>query len=856
MSNNSQTSSQTQKKAVVSADGKTGTPSLTQKPVFIAAVDGHMHIQSGHCGTLPFGLGAKYPLGIRKLTGDIPNKLFYARFKRKYLDEDSVDFYIKTYKSSLEDIAEKTDLLSKKYKNKAAQTADFRKSIQNEIIEASIFICKLLQKLSTNYGKAVDEEQKTVLKMVSDNFEMLSNKAQSGGLILSSMSSNAKETSEAVEFSVPQAASVIENVAPDTVGFITGAIINAAGYIVDFHLQSFALFCDLGAKALKDLQNVILEVLNNIRELIEFFFQWEKNALKLIEQEIIKIIIESAPRIAQFGTIDLAIKEVWQKAASIIMAHISRVAHEKSKIGFGEFLAIQKEKTYTIGNKAVEGSNKSIVPICKTFGADRTTIFAPLMVMPMDLDFAHLDRFEQDIKKAVVYRYVNVRYWVNQKIETSGPQGAPTEACQQVLLPPETPQSEIQNIRKSDIVNEEKGDFYYFNSRLSGVNPGQLFWLHPTEFKVYEHWKIQRDDTINTVKNNPWKVVPLYHFEPRRYSGDCEEAFQYIMDKNNKSGNSKYPRLFIGIKLYPNLGYKPLDNRLPSLKSMYKKCMENEIPIMTHGSPNGAFTHDRPLYYESDTFKNIAATVQNKELSAIKGEDKALFYFMQEYASPYAWERVLKEYNNLRLCIAHFGGSDDRPDSTDKNKKPLSGWDVKTDINSNSWDETLWNQKIISMMQKYPNLYTDISCMVKETYLENLPKAIIRWPDLRKRILFGTDWYMTELSNLDYPAFINQAKEGLDAVDSIVRKSGKIPQNDPPVWRWFTEINPFRFYRFDRIAKEYTKELSKNINSDEILTDQIKPVNVKIAQDTCGLIYLIAKRLKTTGELPDAITGG
>jgi hypothetical protein len=318
--------------------------------------------------------------------------------------------------------------------------------------------------------------------------------------------------------------------------------------------------------------------------------------------------------------------------------------------------------------------------------------------MPMDLDFAHLDRFEQDISKAVVYRYANTRYWWNQTSEYPGPDGKLIETRHQILLPPETSQTEIQNIRKSDTVDEEKGDFYYFNSRLSGTKPGQLFWLHPSEYKAYEHWIIQRKDTITAVKNHPWRLVPLYHFEPGRYSGDCEDAFQYIMDKSSTSEKSKGPRVFIGIKVYPNLGYKPLDERLPALATMYQKCSDNDIPIMTHGSPNGAFTHDRPLYYDYDLSKKTRVTVANNELSSLKGEEKSLYYFMQEYASPHAWEHVLKKHNKLRLCIAHFGGSDNRPDSTDKNEIPLSGWNVTIDQGANSWNEACWNQKIISMM--------------------------------------------------------------------------------------------------------------------------------------------------------------
>lgn len=856
MNNNSQTTAQTQKKDAVAADGKTGTHSLTQKPIIMAAIDSHMHIQSGHVGTLPFGLGMKWPLGLRKLTYDIPNHIFYERFQRKYLDDNAVDFYNNAFRPCLEDIAVKADRLSKKYKSKASEIEKFRKSIQNEIIAITDSLFKFLHKLCLNYGELIDDETKMVIGIVGANVEMLVKMAKADELILFSAGSVARRTSEAADSVTAQA--------KERAGLILGMILNIATIIVDFHLNTFSLFCDFGASALRTFRETLSEVYTSLLELIMFLIQRGKALSKLVEQEIIKIFGESVLRIAQFSTINFLLMEMWEKAKSYILAYISEFAHKNSTIGIGEFLAIQKEKTLVIGGMAVKGNDNSIIPICQKMGADATNVFAPLLVMPMDLDFAHLDRFEPDIAKATVYRYANIRYNLHLKIPLPGLQMTPAhEVVDQILLlPPETPQEEVQNLRKSSKVEEEKGDFYYFNSRLSGVKDGQLFWVHPTEFKVYEHWKIQREDTIAAVKNFPWQIVPLYHFEPRRYTDECEEAFQYIMDKGSKSGNSQSPRLFVGIKMYPNLGYKPLDTtRLPILKTLYKKCVEKEIPIMTHGGPNGSWTHDRPLFYESDTdpntptYRKTSATVPNKELDSMKGEEKSLFYFMQEYASPYAWENVLKveEYNNLRLCIAHFGGSDNRPDSTKKNKKYLSGWDVPINPKG-AWDESVWNQKIIAMMIKYPNLYTDISCMENGIYLENLPKAIIRWPDLRKRIMFGTDWYMTELSLLPYPAFIAQAKKGLDAVDKAVRKSGNVPQNDPSIWQWFTEINPFRFYRFDRIAEQYTKELIDSIQSDPFFKDDKKAQNKNIAENSCKLIFAIAKRLKAIGELPDAIT--
>jgi hypothetical protein len=109
----------------------------------------------------------------------------------------------------------------------------------------------------------------------------------------------------------------------------------------------------LSATAIKTIKETLVDVYKNILELMVYFTNCEKESIKLVEQEIIKILMESAPRIARFGTINLAILQMWQKAKSFLMAQISEFTLEKSNIGLVEFLTVQKEKTYAIGGKAV-----------------------------------------------------------------------------------------------------------------------------------------------------------------------------------------------------------------------------------------------------------------------------------------------------------------------------------------------------------------------------------------------------------------------------------------------------------------------------------------------------------------------
>jgi len=91
------------------------------------------------------------------------------------------------------------------------------------------------------------------------------------------------------------------------------------------------------------------------------------------------------------------------------------------------------------------------------------------------------------------------------------------------------------------------------------------------------------------------------------------------------------------------------------------------------------------------------------------------------------------------------------------------------------------------MIEKYPNLYVDISSSFTEPdfrarFVELLKDN--RSEKLRDRILFGTDWYLTLISNFDHKKYCSVSKETIDGCETNL-------------WEKISLINPLRFFRLD-----------------------------------------------------------
>ncbi len=498
------------------------------------------------------------------------------------------------------------------------------------------------------------------------------------------------------------------------------------------------------------------------------------------------------------------------KIIDLAAMNVTRIINSVSPIL--HMLDIQGGSAASIADSAVKGS-------AAKWGAQTESTFFPLIALGMDMEYSALCGYGGE----KIYHETNRKYLKREFV--TGPDGQQFPMYFE-CSPDHTP-------RDGEHYRIKEGRFFYYYRRTSASDRGVAHWMHEKEPELFKNWDDQVNECKSAAKAYPWKVLNLFHFEPRRWDANPSYPFKYVVSPNDKPGSITADKLFIGFKMYPPLGYRPWDiKRLPGLKTFFADCESKQIPIISHCSPGGMCTHEREFYFDFDRHNIDRKNAGNPgaEYEDISDEKaRRTRYFQEEYTSPAAWKKVLTHHPDLKLCLAHFGGSDF------KKNLAQSGWPFSFDTQSpDSWP--LWNREIIDLIVSHENVYTDLSyffalfteknirvdCIA--TFKEALKNAIASNTRLANRILFGTDWYMILMDNTDYKTSCSRAKEVIDDITRQLEKECVFPLNSIDLWTRFSLINPFRFYDFSAIREPYSTAL----NMAKVKKNKLVPAKIAI----------------------------
>jgi hypothetical protein len=287
-------------------------------------------------------------------------------------------------------------------------------------------------------------------------------------------------------------------------------------------------------------------------------------------------------------------------------------------------------------------------------------------------------------------------------------------------------------------------------------------------------------------------VYPFVFIDPRRKQVGDKIFFTWSCSGN---GTVRLESCFIqeyiegkkfsGFKIYPALGYYPFDELLLPL---WKYAADNKIPILTH-------TIRGTIFYRGRKKKewNYHPVFKQANGKAVKGElllpELKNSEFCNNFTHPLNYLCLVEEkllrvvvsncsqkikelfgYTNqqtplqhnlaeLKLCFGHFGGDDEWEKYFEKDRdnytatlvtKPGMGIEFIKDgpvddsmfTLEQIWKDVDWYSIICSMMLQYPNLYADISYIVHNEKTFPLLKQTLKNDKLKKRVLFGTDFYV------------------------------------------------------------------------------------------------------------------
>ncbi|MBX3747489.1 MAG: amidohydrolase family protein [Verrucomicrobiae bacterium] len=152
---------------------------------------------------------------------------------------------------------------------------------------------------------------------------------------------------------------------------------------------------------------------------------------------------------------------------------------------------------------------------------------------------------------------------------------------------------------------------------------------------------------------------------------------------------------YVGVKLYPSLGYPVGDSRM---RRVFEYCEAHAVPMLMHCNKGG--------------FYGTEASIQQ--------------------CDPGHWPGILKDHPGLKICFAHFGGEEN-----------LLGEGIPTGS---------WTDVILTLMGDYEGVYADMAFHLspmkggelESRYFRNL-EGLMREDPYRDRILFGSDFFLSRV---------------------------------------------------------------------------------------------------------------
>jgi predicted TIM-barrel fold metal-dependent hydrolase len=215
---------------------------------------------------------------------------------------------------------------------------------------------------------------------------------------------------------------------------------------------------------------------------------------------------------------------------------------------------------------------------------------------------------------------------------------------------------------------------------------------------------------ISLQNKNPGMVLTFGAFDPFRRDAALTAA------------TNAYEQGVVGFKFYPPDGYRPAENVIPSKnysntvtkqwESRYLNLTANQLNSFNEAFFGFCEARDIPIF--------VHCTPSGFE--AVGG-------YGGQMADPVYWRSVLKNHPRLRVGFGHSGGT--------------GLW-----FGQNG-DSAGFGDTVAQLCEQYDNVYCDAAyweTMLTDagvtTLQSNLPKLLVQYPKLSKKLMYGTDWFL------------------------------------------------------------------------------------------------------------------
>ena len=244
---------------------------------------------------------------------------------------------------------------------------------------------------------------------------------------------------------------------------------------------------------------------------------------------------------------------------------------------------------------------------------------------------------------------------------------------------------------------------------------------------VPQSYIMQLDEVANIKRAYGDRILPFICVDARR-EGILEIVKHYIEERG-----------FHGIKLYPPLGFFPYDSRLDPV---WEYAQSKQIPVVTHLSKGG-------VHYRGKIRQSM---MQGCELSAeiLDKLDKPYHAF----SHPANYRILAERFPNLKISFGHCGG--DKEWASLLLNPPIRTLDKPKNPEN-------WLAYALDLVSEHKQFYADISYTLNDKRFFSLLKVVLQDAKIRKKILFGSDYYMVRMDtsektfSIDLRAFLGES---------------------------------------------------------------------------------------------------
>ncbi|MBI3510248.1 MAG: amidohydrolase family protein [Bacteroidetes bacterium] len=262
--------------------------------------------------------------------------------------------------------------------------------------------------------------------------------------------------------------------------------------------------------------------------------------------------------------------------------------------------------------------------------------------------------------------------------------------------------------------------------------------------KPLSNYNTQLDEIIRLrAKDNFANILlPFLFVDPRRREfQNGNDILNWVKPYFERSG-------FVGLKMYPALGYYPFDERLDEL---YLWASDHNVPVTYHCIDGVIHYRGKLNGFPPPRFPN--------EFHNLKETDPAKYQW--NFTEPFNYKKVLELFPNLKINLAHYGGED------------------------KIVPRARWYTTVREMVAGNNNVYTDVSFSLNDTRIFKTIHDDINDANnklLGDKILFGTDFFVVE-KNKDEAFLRDELKQALmnmDATNNIsVSSFDRIASTNP-----------------------------------------------------------------------------